>query len=125
MDLVFDNDKLARAVSGSASARELASSSPLDMVVALVPLDIELSELFFFDFRLKNPLIFPPPPPPVIEPESDLLPSLFRVTSGRSPPKESDRFLIPVSVLESVAAGSGGGVSISNTFRRFGCVCLV
>lgn len=96
--------------SGILSGTSGPSSSTLEEVAAL-PVDNELSELFFFDDKLaKNPLTLPPPDPdpePVMDPESDLFPSLLLLINGLRPPKESDRFFGPKSAL----AGAGGGGS--------------
>jgi len=93
--------------SGILSGTSGGSSSTLDEVAAL-PVDKELSEFFFLVRLAKNPLTFPPPDPdPVIDPESDLLPSLLRFLNGLRPPKESERFFGPKSAL----AGAGGGGS--------------
>jgi hypothetical protein len=88
---------------------------------------MEVSELFFFDPKLaKNPLTLPPPDPdPVIDPDSDLFPSLLRLLNGFSPPKESERFLGPKSALAGAGesaggstVGCGGGVFILHVSRN-------
>lgn len=101
--------------SGILSGTGGPSSSTLDEVAGLPP-DSELSELFFLDEKLaKNPFTFPPPDPdpdpdPVIEPESDLLPSLLLLINGLSPPKESERFLGPKSAFGLAGGSVMGGV---------------